>query len=188
MQFMALTNEASESTDQRHQEKRMVEHLRGQLTLVKGFEMNMMAEMGNHDLEQKTEIQAYKLEINEKELRTQRLQYEARMMAEATTTLEDTANTLHVRLKEEQRQLREANPSLTEANKVLKRENLIGASSIGGKERMILEEIKELEKNLLNSGTDVLKLHRLLLPPQRMRRRYPGKRNPKECATMAEDQ
>lgn len=50
-------------------------------------------------------------------------------------------------IQEEQRQLREANASLIETNKVLKRENLIGTSSIDGKERIILEEIKEFEKN-----------------------------------------
>lgn len=139
MRFMVLTNEAAENTDQQYHEKRMVEHLRGQLALVKGSEMNMMAGMGNNDLEQKTEIQAYKLEINEKELRAHHLQYEARVMEEATKTLEDAASNIHMRSKEEQRQLREANAALTEANKVLKRENLIGA--VDGQERVILEEI-----------------------------------------------
>ena len=44
--------------------------------------MNMVAEMGNHDLEQKTESQTYKLEVSEREMRAQQFQYEARMMAE----------------------------------------------------------------------------------------------------------
>ena len=60
-------------------------------------------------------------------------------MEEATKTLEDAASNIHMRSKEEQRQLREANAALTEANKVLKRENLIGA--VDGQERVILEEI-----------------------------------------------
>lgn len=34
------------------------------MALVKGSEMNMMAELGDRGLEQKTEIQIYKLEIN----------------------------------------------------------------------------------------------------------------------------
>ena len=41
-----LTNEAAESTDHQYQEKRMIENLRGQLALVKGSEMSMVAEMG----------------------------------------------------------------------------------------------------------------------------------------------
>ena len=82
MRHMVLTNDAAESNDHHYQDKRMIEHLRGQLALVKGSEMNMVAEMGNHDLEQKTESQTYKLEVSEREMRAQQFQYEARMMAE----------------------------------------------------------------------------------------------------------
>ena len=122
VRHLILTNEAAEHIDHQYQEKRMIEHLRGQLALVKGSEMNAIAEMGNHDLEQKTEIQAYKLKVNEREMRAKQFQYEARVMAEATKTMEDAASKIQVQSREEQRQLREANSALTEANKVLRRE------------------------------------------------------------------
>ena len=72
----------------------MVEHLRGQLAIVKRSEMNMIAEMGHYDLEHKTEVQGYKLEINEKEMRAKQFQYEAMVMAEAAKTMEDAASGL----------------------------------------------------------------------------------------------
>ena len=56
---MQLADEVAETTGHQHQEKRMVEHLRGQLATIKGSEMNMVAEMGHYDLEHKTEIQEY---------------------------------------------------------------------------------------------------------------------------------
>ena len=61
MRHMVLTNDAAESNDHHYQDKRMIEHLRGQLALVKGSEMNMVAEMGNHDLEQKRRFRHTKL-------------------------------------------------------------------------------------------------------------------------------
>ncbi|CAK9061121.1 unnamed protein product [Durusdinium trenchii] len=76
-------------------------------------------------------------------------------MAETTKTLEDAASNIHIRAKEEQRQLREANSALSEANKVLKRENLIGASPIDGKEKVMFEEIKEFEKNQKLKGPEI---------------------------------
>ena len=148
VRHMILTNEAAESIDHQYQEKRMVKHLRRQLAIVKGSEMSMIAEMGNHDLQQKTGIQAYKLEISEREMRAQQLQYEARVMAETTKTMEDAACKIQIQAEEEQRQLREANFALTEANKVLRRENLVGTSAIDGRERVILEEkFQELKEN-----------------------------------------
>ena len=66
---MQLADEVAETTGHQHHEKRMVEHLRGQLAIIKGSEMNMIAEMGLYDLEHTTEIQGYKLEISEKEMR-----------------------------------------------------------------------------------------------------------------------
>ena len=46
-----LANEVAETTGHQHQEKRTVEHLRGQLAALKGSEMNMIAEKGHRDLE-----------------------------------------------------------------------------------------------------------------------------------------
>ena len=95
------------------------------------------------------EIQADKLEVSEREMRAQQFQYEARVMAEATKTMEDAASKIKIQSKEEQRQLREANSALTEANKVLKRENLLGTSAVDdGRERIVLEEkCQEIEEN-----------------------------------------
>ena len=56
-----LADEIAETTGHQRQEKRMVEHLRGQLGIIKGSEMNMIAGMGHYDLEHKAEIQGYKL-------------------------------------------------------------------------------------------------------------------------------
>ena len=98
---MQLGDEVVEATGYQNQEKRMVDHLRGQLTIIKGSEMNMIAEIGQQDLEQKTAIQGYKLEISEKEMRTQQYQHEIRMMAEATKTMEDTINKIQKQSKEE---------------------------------------------------------------------------------------
>ena len=126
----------------------MVEHLRGQLAIIKPSEMNMIAEMGHYDLEHKTEIQGYKLEISEKEMRAKQFQHEARVMAEATKTMEDAASGLQRQSKDEQRQLKEANFALAEANRILKRENLLRASAIDGRERIALEEkCQEVEEN-----------------------------------------
>ena len=74
MRHTVLTNEAAESSDQHYQEKRMIEYLRAQLALVKGSEMSTIAEMGSQDVEQKTEIQACKLEAREREMRAQQFQ------------------------------------------------------------------------------------------------------------------
>ena len=68
---MQLADEVAETTGHQYLEIRMVDHLRGQLASLKGSEMSMIAEMGHHDLEQDTEIQGLKLEIREKEMRTQ---------------------------------------------------------------------------------------------------------------------
>ena len=145
MRRMVLTNEAAASTDHRYQEKRAVEHLRGQLATVKGSGMSL-AETSNLDLEQETEIQAYRLEVNEKEMRAQQFQYVARVMAEATKTLEDAAVNIQSQAKDEHRQIREANLAPTEANKILRRENLLGTSAIDGRERIVLDEkFQELE-------------------------------------------
>ena len=93
--------------------------------------------MSNLDLEQKTELQACRLEVNEREMWAQQFQYEARVMAEATKTLEDAAVKIQSQAKDEQRQMREANLALTEAKKILRRENLLGTSAIDGRERGI---------------------------------------------------
>ena len=88
------------------------------------------------------------MEVSEREMRAQQFQYEARVMAEATKTMEDAASKIKIQSKEEQRQLREANSALTEANKVLKRENLLGTSAIDGRERIVLvEKFQEIEEN-----------------------------------------
>ena len=91
---MQLADEVTETTGHQHQEERMVEHLRGQLAAIKGSETNMIAEMGHRDLEHKTEIHGYKLEINEKEMRAKHFHYEARVMSEATKTIEEAATGL----------------------------------------------------------------------------------------------
>ena len=49
---MQLADEVAETTGHQYQGKRMVDHLRGQLAIIKGLEMNMIAEMGHNDLEQ----------------------------------------------------------------------------------------------------------------------------------------
>ena len=56
--------------------------------------------MGNHDLEQKTEIQAYKWKVSEREMRAKQFQYEARVMAEATKTMEDAASKIQDAIQE----------------------------------------------------------------------------------------
>ena len=143
---MQLADEMAENTGHQYQEIRMVEHLRGQLAMLKGSEMNIVAGMGDRDLEFKTEIQGHKLEMNEKEMRAKQLQHEAG--AEAMKTTEDAAKGIQKQSKEEQQQLKEANFALAEANKILRRENLLKASATDSRERMILEEkFRELEEN-----------------------------------------
>ena len=56
---MQLTDEITESTGHQYQEQRMVEHLRGQLAVVKGSELSTVAEMNARDFEQKTEVYGY---------------------------------------------------------------------------------------------------------------------------------
>ena len=146
MHQMQLADEVAETIGHQHEEQRMVEHLRGQLAAIKGSEMNMIAEIGHRDLEHKTEMHGYTLEINEKEMRAKQFQY--RVMSEATKTIEEAATELQKQSKEEQPQLKEANFALAEANRILKKENLLRASTTDSRERKVLEEkFQELDKN-----------------------------------------
>ena len=80
MQQGQLVEEIAETTGHQYQEQRMVEHLRGQLAIIKGLELSAAAEMNARDFEQKTEIHGYQLEITEKEMRATQIQYEARVI------------------------------------------------------------------------------------------------------------
>ena len=105
--------------------------------------------MNSRDFEQKdssSEIQGFKSQITEKEIKAKHLQYEARVMAEAMSTVEETVNGIQ-RQGREQQQLKEANLALTEANRVLNRENLLNTSALDGREAGTREKIQELEEN-----------------------------------------
>ena len=54
VQQMQLADEITETTGHQYQEKRMVERLRGQLAIIKGSELNTVAE--TNDFAQKSEI------------------------------------------------------------------------------------------------------------------------------------
>ena len=144
-----LVDEVTETIGQQYQERRMVEHLRGQIALIKGTELSTAAEMNAHDFDQKTETHGYRLEITEKEMRAKQYQYEAGVMREAMSTLEATMDGIHRKAKEEQQQLKDANLPLTEANKMLNRENLLRTPAFDGKGGAeIKTKIHELEENL----------------------------------------
>ena len=63
--------------------------------------MNMIVGKRNRDLEHNTEMQGFRLEIKEKEMRAKQCQYEARMMAAATRSFEEVANGIQKQSKEE---------------------------------------------------------------------------------------
>ena len=127
------------------------------ILILKGSELSAAAEMNARDFNQKTEIHGCQLEITEKEMRAQQYQYEARVMAEAMGTLENTMDGIHRQAKEEeQQQLKDANLALTEANKVLKRENLLRTPAFDGREGAeVKEQIQELEQNLQETGKEL---------------------------------
>lgn len=114
MQQRQLVDEVMETSGQQNQEQGMVEHLRGQVALIKGSELELSAsaEMNARDVDQKSEIHGYQLKITEKELRAKQFQYEARVTSEATKKLEIAMNNSHRKAKEEQQQLKDANLAL----------------------------------------------------------------------------
>ena len=114
-----LVNEITETTGHQYQERRMVEHLRGQLALIKGSELSAAAEMNTRGFDQKTEIHGYKLEITEKEMRAKQIHYEVRVMAEALSALEEATNGAQRQAKEEQQLLQLLQQQLKDANLAL---------------------------------------------------------------------
>ena len=107
--------------------------------------------MNSRDFEQKdssSEIQGFKSQIAEKEIKAKHLQYEARVMAEAMSTVEETVNGIQRQARDEQQQLKEASLALTEANRVLNRESLLNTSAFDGRGVAgTREKIQELEEN-----------------------------------------
>ena len=129
-----LQHSVHSSQDQSNQEAMVIDHLRGQLAMARGAELNARAEIEEMEVGMRMEIFVCQTEVSAKEMAEMKAshhEYEANVAKEAIAKGEIFNNEVLEGSIRERQQLKDANLALSEANAQLKRENMMRAPMFG---------------------------------------------------------
>ena len=149
-----LQHSVHSSQDRSNQEAMVIDHLRGQLAMARGAELNARAEIEEMEVGMRMEIFVCQTEVSAKEMAEMKAshhEYEANVAKEVIAKGEIFNNEVLEGSIRERQQLKDVNLALSEANAQLKRENMMRAPMFGDDGAEIQQKIRELENALLES-------------------------------------
>lgn len=179
---LQLQSKIASTSGQQNQGSMIVEHLRGQLAMIKGSELNTFAESESKEVALRMENTYMQSEFAFERMKANQAAFEIKVMKEAMEKRESSTVDLINRTSTERKQLKDANLSLVEANNALKRENLLRAPMFGEEGAEIQEKIKDLERALQESQKEQRRhvVENARLKAEIQTSRYPYRSNSRE--------